>query len=279
MRLLTKRLSLVAGLALLTMFTRTGYSEDKTQSPATWMDKAETAINGAFSDGKTLVPFGSKIVKIIHPSGSNGSLEDIGYVRASQGHLMVLFTLRWEGGLLGTEYKTVISGDLTEEGYLGSLVQSDTAQTIVSKKAMAKLDVYLNKFFTTVLGDAPATKTLDNHTQGAEVQNPLQATLASLSEIRSGMQVFYGDNEGEFPGDLKDLTPKYLKVIPYVQIKPGLKLNTVAHPKLAAINSCRSVTGTGGWLYFNNRKNTATWGNVVIDSTELSPEGKRWCEY
>ena len=39
------------------------------------------------------------------------------------------------------------------------------------------------------------------------------------------------------------------------------------------------VTGAGGWLYYNNQTDAASWGNVVIDSAELSPEGKRWCEY
>ena len=135
------------------------------------------------------------------------------------------------------------------------------------------MDEYFRETFIKVLGDAQPKK------KRKVLNLKVKAALSALYEIRSAMQLYYGDNEGYFPEDLKELSPKYLKQIPLISIKPGLQTNAVAHPTLAALDSCRSVLGTGGWLYFNNSKNTATWGNVVIDSAELSPEGKRWCEY
>jgi len=263
----------ITGIALTTFFVANGYSEDKANPPAPWMDRAEAAINGAFIDGKSLNIFGSNLIGILHPSGTAGFLEDIKIEKSPDGNLGVEFDLSWKGGLVGTDYKTVVFWIVNESGHVSSSISSDNAPTAVSKDALAKMDEYFRETFINVLGDAQPKK------KRKVLNLKVKAALSALSSIRSAMQSYYGDHEGSFPADLKDLAPQYLKQLPVISIKPGLQTNAVANPKLAALDSCRSVLGTGGWLYFNNSKNTATWGNVVIDSAELSPEGKRWCEY
>lgn len=260
--------------ALITLASIPGFSETNPATTAPWAERAQTAISNSFMDGKSLSIFGSNLIGIIHPTGTAGFLDDLNFKTNPDGSLVTEFALSWKGGLVGTDYKTVVLWAVSETGHISSRVVSDTAPTAVSKEALTKMDKYFSETLIDILGDARPQKL-----KKATPNRKVQAALSALSSIRLALQGFYGDNEGAFPKDLRDLTPKYLAEIPIISVKPGVTTNAVVNPKLAAINSCRSVLGTGGWLYFNNSKSTPTWGNVVIDSKDLSPEGKRWCEY
>lgn len=262
-------------IILLMSLTATGFSADK-ETPA-WITKIKTIINGDFNNEKSLASFGGQVIGILHPSGKYAALDDIGYVEASQGHLIVQFTFSWKGGLVGNDYKTVVNWITSEEGHIGSAVDSDTAPTLVSKEALQKLEDYFKNTFSTAVNNTQQPKKTNRKIKNAKskAQNP----LAAVSAIRTALQNFYAANEGSFPGELTDMVPEYLPSIPSISITPGIMTRAVAHPKTTHEDICSNVTGTGGWLYFNNPKDTGNLGNLNIDSVELSPEGRRWCEY
>ena len=101
----------------------------------------------------------------------------------------------------------------------------------------------------------------------------------ALSAVRSALQVYYGDNEGWFPTDLKKaVIPNYLSGIPAIKIGGKPKTDSVVYTD-AWDGECGGVTNSGGWLYGRNPINNKVWGNIVIDSDGLSPEGRKWCSY
>ena len=226
------------------------------------------------ADGKSLSIFGNNLIGIIHPSGTAGFLEDLKFEKSQDGKLGVEFDLSWKGGIFGTDYKAIVYWAVSEEGHIASKVGSDTAPTAVSKEALTKMDAYFRDTFITVLGDAQPKRQVQVMTLRHK------AVLSALTEIRVALQNYYGDNKGNFPAELKNLAPKYLKRIPAITLVTAKRTNSVAKPKAAAgADSCVGVTGSGGWLFYNDPNDSAAWGNVAIDSAEVSPEGKRWCEY
>ena len=74
------------------------------------------------------------------------------------------------------------------------------------------------------------------------------ATRGNLSAIRAAVSIYYSENEGNWPGNLEVLIPKYLDNIPE---EPISKSNKVV----------AKFDGTGGWYYKSN-PNELEIGNV-----------------
>jgi prepilin-type N-terminal cleavage/methylation domain-containing protein len=92
------------------------------------------------------------------------------------------------------------------------------------------------------------------------------ATKGSLSSIRSALQIYYGDNEGAFPGvdagePLDSLTTdaKYLSAVPEAKL-PGTGKADSAEVKTGAAHD-----GSGGWHYYNDSDVPSTWGNIIVN--------------
>lgn len=262
---------------LALVFSVTGFCGATETPPPSWADRAEASITGVFSQGRSLATFGGDLLAMIHPSGKEAFLDDVQYEKSAEDNLTVRFYIGWKGGLTGADYKTVVVWAVSKAGHISSGVESDTASTGITKEELDKLDDYFKNTFIAVLGDAQSHKKTGRKGRGKKlkVQNP----LAAIGKIRLAIQNFYVDNEAQFPGDIKDLTPKYLAKVPYISVVPPVVTNTVAHPTSVNKDVCSNVTGSGGWLYFNKPEDTENQGTIIIDSAELSPEGRRWCEY
>ncbi|MDO8803687.1 MAG: RDD family protein [Elusimicrobiota bacterium] len=120
----------------------------------------------------------------------------------------------------------------------------------------------------------------------AELANKAKegATKGALASLRSSLQVYYGDAEGQFPADnLASLTVN-AKYIPEI---PVLKLPGTGHPDTAEVVVITESDGenltvfradTGKWLYMADKK-SKDWGTLIIDCNHKDTKGKMWNEY
>lgn len=109
-----------------------------------------------------------------------------------------------------------------------------------------------------------------------------QRAKGALSAVRSALSVFFGDSEGLYPVDLRQLTEggKYLKELPSVE--------TGGHPRSSKVRLLTRVRDqydlegqledSGGWLYVADR-DSPLFGTVVIDCTHEDSRGVPWYRY
>jgi prepilin-type N-terminal cleavage/methylation domain-containing protein len=95
------------------------------------------------------------------------------------------------------------------------------------------------------------------------------ATKGALSAVRSAIQVYYGDNEGIFPGDTLAILTTNAK---YINEIPVAKLPTTGHADTNAV--AVTVTHAGGWTYFNDSTSASTWGNFVVNCKHEDIKGQ-----
>ncbi len=99
----------------------------------------------------------------------------------------------------------------------------------------------------------------------------------SLDALRIALTVYYGDTN-KWPPDLQSLTPKYLNEIPSISIGTHAKTNRIVNLKNCS-GTCKDVTNSGGWLYCASPVPNKIGIAIRMNSDELSPEGKKLCEY
>jgi hypothetical protein len=101
-----------------------------------------------------------------------------------------------------------------------------------------------------------------------------------LAAVRSAVQAYYGDHEGQFPATLDELLKdgKYLKALPELEL-PGhmasAKVKNVAAPEVAPAN----LDDAGGYAYYNSPKYPDTFGTVVINCTHKGADGAPLSSY
>lgn len=110
------------------------------------------------------------------------------------------------------------------------------------------------------------------------------ATKGSLSSIRSGLRVYYADNEGLYPSDnlaCLTLNGKYLSVMPKVYV-PG------HHPKGVTVQTnddwgmgAMNTADSGAWLYWNRATPLypRRQGDVWIGCTHQDLKGGVWSSF
>ena len=104
-----------------------------------WQKKAEKALTASVNDGVA-----EKIRTITHTTGKNGEVKSLS-VEADGTGVVVSIAIRWNGGVLGTLYTTVIRWRFNSTDHLSSGVESDTAPGKVGQEKMTQLDDYLRK--------------------------------------------------------------------------------------------------------------------------------------
>lgn len=103
------------------------------------------------------------------------------------------------------------------------------------------------------------------------------ATRGSMGALRSALSIYYGDMEGQYPGDLSSLTvnQKYMKSIPTVKVPPH-------HPDNNSVQNStnQSADGfaSGGWGY-NNAPTNTNFGTLWVNCTHTDTRSKMWSEY
>ncbi|MCL2390116.1 MAG: hypothetical protein FWD54_01175 [Endomicrobia bacterium] len=106
------------------------------------------------------------------------------------------------------------------------------------------------------------------------------ATKASLASLRSAIAMYYGDNEGNYPGTniAEELTKdaKYIKEIPFASCPPyHAKSNKIL------IKGTEASNDTGEWIYKadDTEDNSGrVQGQIWINCSHKDSKGNVWSE-
>lgn len=96
----------------------------------------------------------------------------------------------------------------------------------------------------------------------------------ALGAVRSALQVYYGDHNGRFPGDLSALVPGYLDSIPLLW--DGGRGGKYPHsPTREVVNYAAGMApaDTGKWAYFNDPSDRSRWGSIIVDCAHGGARG------
>ena len=117
---------------------------------------------------------------------------------------------------------------------------------------------------------AAALTSCGKHTE----KDPLDGPRSSLSQIRSALQIYYGEHEGKFPDTLEELTRdgKYLKELPQANLPRHRSSNAVIYLSGPALDA-KGLTDAGGYAYYNSDKYPDTKGAVVLNCTHADKKG------
>lgn len=98
------------------------------------------------------------------------------------------------------------------------------------------------------------------------VQEKPPAPPAELTEVRSAIQAYYGDNEGKYPASLAELAGegKYLKELPEVKFQGCAASNAVKYIQAKEL-SPGNLDDAGGYAYYNSEKYPDTMGALVLN--------------
>lgn len=171
---------------------------------------------------------------------------------------------------------------------------SDTAPTCIGcGRVMANppsgknnIMVIIGSAFVIVVTGLFFYKSTDKFTTGlkpaeskshAEI-SPRQALTearSSLNSLRSEIQVYYGDHNGVFPAKLEVLTEnqKYLKEIPFINLPGHARTNSVKYLSTEKLYP-ELLTDSGGWVYFNSKRDSETSGMIMFDCIHKDETGK-----
>lgn len=101
-------------------------------------------------------------------------------------------------------------------------------------------------------------------------------TRANLAALRSAIAIYYGENEGSFPGEdiaeiLVSEDGKYIKYIPEVYCPPYHNITNEITTK---------PTGDSGkWAYQAKDSEDRQWGELWIDCNHTDTKGVVWNTY
>jgi hypothetical protein len=141
--------------------------------------------------------------------------------------------------------------------------------------------------------------------QTLESKSRMGATLGSLGSLRAALSIYYGDAEGVYPSDPREvISPKgpppragmnypYVKAIPNLQLQDHASTNEIEFygneicrkdAKGGAQIDPAKLRDSGRWGYVNE-KTSLCWGTIFVDckhSTPPStnhPQGQPWYSY
>ena len=101
------------------------------------------------------------------------------------------------------------------------------------------------------------------------------ASKGNLGSIRSSLSIYYGDMEGQYPGELAGLTVagKYLTSLPTAKT-PNYHADSAAEKD----GLLSTANDAGGWVY-NNVAGNANIGNMEINCTHTDSKFSIWTSY
>ena len=99
------------------------------------------------------------------------------------------------------------------------------------------------------------------------------ASKGNLGAIRSALSIYYGDMEGQYPGELPALTVagKYLSSIPVAKA-PNF------HPDSSVVVDQATANDAAGWTY-NNTVGNANFGTLWVNCTHTDTKSSIWTTY
>ncbi len=100
------------------------------------------------------------------------------------------------------------------------------------------------------------------------------ASKGNLGSIRSALSIYYGDMEGQYPGDMSALTVggKYLANVPLA------KTPNYHSDSSAETTAQTSANDGGGWMY-NNLTGDPNLGTVLVNCTDTDTKNSIWTTY
>lgn len=104
-----------------------------------WPDRAEPVLRPFLSANADLIA--RAVQGITHPSGKEPDLQEFDVAKLSD-RVQVTIKVTWKGGVIGTQYQTVVVWELAESGHVSATVLYDTALTKVAEQNREQLDVF-----------------------------------------------------------------------------------------------------------------------------------------
>lgn len=104
-----------------------------------WPDRAEPVLRPFMSSNAGKIA--GAIQAITHPSGKDPDLEEFDIAKLSD-RVQVTIKITWKGGVIGTQYQTVVIWELAESGHVSATVLYDTALTHVAEQNKEQLDTF-----------------------------------------------------------------------------------------------------------------------------------------
>ena len=179
---------------------------------------------------------------------------------------------------------SAFAGDISKEIELKSLTGKISERMIViSESAQNKTPEEVEKSLAALrkadaqLADVAPDSSLKTAAQRSDSLVRMSregAAKGNLGMIRSGLAIFYGDSEGNYPKHPKELVPKYLKSIPTLELpdhKATNEIRVVTEAKGEKIDPY--IKDTGGWVYVND-PNSPLHGQISIDCTHNDSKGR-----
>jgi uncharacterized RDD family membrane protein YckC len=113
------------------------------------------------------------------------------------------------------------------------------------------------------------------------------ATKGNLGALRSGISIYYGDAEGQYPASLDALVPKYIPEIPKTKLGQHMESSIVTSygaevcgpaTKYGAEIDATKLKDTGGWGYVSDPK-ASCWGQIFVDCSHKDSKDVGWATY
>lgn len=104
-----------------------------------WPDRAEPVLRPFMSSNADLIA--RAVQGIAHPSGREPDLQEFDVAKLSD-RVQVTIKVAWKGGVIGTQYQTVVVWELAESGHVSATVLYDTALTQVAEQNREQLDTF-----------------------------------------------------------------------------------------------------------------------------------------
>ena len=106
------------------------------------------------------------------------------------------------------------------------------------------------------------------------------ATKGGLSAVRGALHVYYGNNEGVFPGNITYLVPQYINEIPTAKLPGTGHSDSASVTALATTSDTPEGSSGGGWAYYTHTVSThATYGWFGVNCTHSDLKGTTWSTY
>lgn len=106
-----------------------------------WSDRAELHLKQHLLTGESGQNVAATIQGISHPTGKSPKLGSVQILHVGEA-LNVRIDVNWKGGLLGTDYTTVLVWEFSKNAHTKASITQDSAPTSVSLENQKKLDEY-----------------------------------------------------------------------------------------------------------------------------------------
>lgn len=101
-------------------------------------------------------------------------------------------------------------------------------------------------------------------------------TKGGLGSLRSALEIYYGDLDGQYPASLEALIPRYLETMPKTELDEHRE--TDVWTPYGAEACAAGFKDAGGWGYVAEATASCR-GRVFVDCTHTDSKGSTWTAY